>query len=86
MGKWNFKGLLLVCALSSGCATNSSPPPVAICPTLPPAPVAVMEKQAPNFLERSEKNLQQLLSDLGLSSTQSPATPTKRPAGSTPAR
>ncbi|UGA38164.1 hypothetical protein JOS77_30570 [Chromobacterium haemolyticum] len=30
-----------------------------------------------------EKNLQQLLSDLGLSSTPLPATPTKRPGGST---
>lgn len=85
MGKWNFKGLLLVCALSSGCAT-SAPPVPEICPKLPPAPASVMEKQAPNFLERSEQNLQRLLSDLGLSSTQSLATPTKQPRGSAPAK
>ncbi|QND84632.1 Uncharacterized protein ChrSV_2406 [Chromobacterium vaccinii] len=86
MGKLNCRVLLVVCALLSGCATNSSPPPAAgICPQLPAPPADVMVKQKPNFLERSEQNLSRLLSDLGLLSTPLTAMPTTRPSGSVPA-
>ena len=86
MGKLNCRVLLVVCALLSGCATSNSLPPAAgICPQLPAPPADVMVTQTPNFLERSEQNLSQLLSDLGLTNTRSETTPTTRPGDSAPA-